>query len=364
MDKKTFEFDGRIYINGGDIKVGFNENNEIVYDQKTLDEAVLNLPDPGEIKVVKPECFKMPKEFIYYHQHPGAGDKAENLEVKGVCLKGQKSNTEREGGIRRDQMQLDYAFNSRYGSMGSGNTLFRALTTSLSKNLERADVDSWIITAESCKKAIKEVLHYDLVDGYDNIPKEVIIGALRPYVWLDDRTDAIPENGYHILEFLEFLKGLFDIQQLREMDPIERKMLLNVRTGDPRQDSRMEFPYPGTLTSDCKVVLGKRKVELDPSWAERFQEFYPEGNDQGTPASRVAIVGHGGIGRNALKQHLTNVAVSVLSDMHISYPFADVAEIEEGKPQTVKGNGRQVIIDNGNGKSWPAAKTRKGHRRA
>ncbi|EBY9763974.1 hypothetical protein D5W64_12745 [Salmonella enterica subsp. enterica serovar Saintpaul] len=358
MDKKTFEFDGRIYINGGDIKVSFNENNEIVYDQKTLDEAVLNLPDPGEIKVVKPECLKMPKEFCYYHQHPGAKDKAENLEVKGVCLKGQKSNSEREGGLRRDQMQLDYAFNSRYGSMGSGNTLYRELTKSLFDNLVKADQDSWIITEATCKAAVKEIFDIELENGYDKIPKAVVIGAMRPYVWLDDRTAAIPEDGYSVMEFVEFLKGMLDVDQLREMDPVERKAMLNYRSGSYGAWGEAKYLYPNSLTSECRVQ-GK-KILIDP----KLMELYPEENIKGVEASRVAIIGGGRpIGLDVMKRHLTNVAVGVLSDMHISYPFADVAEIEEDRPQTVKGNGRQVIIDNGNGKSWPAAKTRKGHRR-
>lgn len=352
MDKKTFELDGRVYVNGGEMKVG--SDGVVVYTQQILDEAVSKLTPPGEIK----------SGFDIINKAMENGISTINPEIKGVHLRGRKPIEEMEGGFTRQQMQLDYAFNSRYGSMGSGNTLFQALTTSLSKNLERADVDSWIITAESCKKAVKEILDYDLVDGYDNIPKEVIIGALRPYVWLDNRTDVIPEKGYNAMEFLEFLKGMFDIEQLREMDPIERKGLLNSRVGAMCDKPGMKRTGSNALTSECRL-LADQTPSLRPDWFEEFQKHYPEGINKGSPVSRVAIIGgnHIGIGQNTLKQHLTNVAVGVLSDMHISYPFGDIAEVEEDKPQTVKGNGRQLIVDNGNGKSWPAAKGRKGHRK-
>ena len=271
-----------------------------------------------------------------------------------------------EGGFTRDQVQMDFAFNSKYGSMGSGNVLYRELTKSLFDNLVRADQDSWIITEGTCKAAVKEIFDIELENGYDKIPKAVVIGAMRPYVWLDDRTDVIPEDGYSVMEFVEFLKGMFDLDQLREMDPVERKGMLNHRTGCYGAfGSQIEskYLYPNTLTSECRVQ-GK-KILVDPKWMEQYKELYPEGNDKGVEASRVAIIGGGRpIGMDVLKRHLTNVAVGVLSDIHISYPFADVAEIEEDRPQTVKGNGRQQIVDNGNGKCWPAARTRKGHRRA
>lgn len=270
-----------------------------------------------------------------------------------------------EGGYTRDQVQMDFAFNSKHGSMGSGNTLYRELTKSLFDNLVRADQDSWIITEATCKAAVKEIFDIELENGYDKIPKAVVIGAMRPYVWLDDRTNVIPEDGYSVMEFVEFLKGMLDLDQLREMDPVERKAMLNHRTGCYGAfGSQIEskYLYPNTLTSECRVQ-GK-KILVDPKWMEQYKELYPEENIKGVEASRVAIIGSGrAIGMDVMKRHLTNVAVGVLSDMHISYPFADVAEIEEDRPQTVKGNGRQQIVDNGNGKCWPAARTRKGHRR-
>lgn len=285
-----------------------------------------------------------------------------------------------EGGFTRDQVQMDYAFNSKYGSMGSGNTLYRELTKSLFDNLVKADQDSWIITEATCKAAVKEIFDIELENGYDKIPKAVVIGAMRPYVWLDDRTNVIPEDGYSVMEFVEFLKGMFDLDQLREMDPVERKGMLNHRSGSYGAWGEAKYLYPNTLTSECRVQ-GK-KILIDPKWMEQYKELYPEENIKGVEAGRVAIIGGGvpigAIGRAAIGNHLTerNSALHgamqkrilghvgvMLSDMHISYPFADVAEIEGDRPQTVKGNGRQLIVDNGNGKCWPAARTRKGHRR-
>lgn len=291
-----------------------------------------------------------------------------------------------EGGFTRDQVQMDYAFNSKYGSMGSGNTLYRELTKSLFDNLVKADQDSWIITEATCKAAVKEIFDIELENGYDKIPKAVVIGAMRPYVWLDDRTAAIPEDGYSVMEFVEFLKGMFDLDQLHEMDPVERKGMLNHRSGSYGAWGEAKYLYPNTLTSECRVQ-GK-KILVDPKWMEQYGMFYPEDNIKGVETGRISIIAHDPVGTvehvsigdrpmgrvavigggrpsgiNVMKRHLTNVAVGLLSDMHISYPFADVAEIEEDRPQTVKGNGRQEIINNGNGKCWPAARTRKGHRR-
>lgn len=311
-----------------------------------------------------------------------------------------------EGGYTRDQVQMDFAFNSKYGSMGSGNVLYRELTKSLFANLEQCDNDSWMITGVACKATVKEIFDIELENGYDKIPKAVVIGAMRPYVWLDDRTNAIPEDGYSIMEFVEFLKGMLDIDQLREMDPVERKAMLNHRCGSYGAFSEIEakYLYPNTLTSECRVQ-GK-KILAGPDWMKQYKELYPEENIKGAEAKRVSIVAHdpvgtvphvpvgdrpinrvaiigggvpiGAIGRAAIGNHLSernsalhgamqkrilNHTGMILSDIHISYPFADVAEVEEDRPQTVKGNGRQLIIDNGNGKSWPAARTRKGHRR-
>lgn len=123
--------------------------------------------------------------------------------------------------------------------------------------------------------------------------------------------------------------------------------------------------YPTSLTTESLRVAPK-KILVDPKWMEQYGMLYPEGNDKGTPLTRVAVIGSGNldrIGRGCMTRHLTNVAIGVLSDIHISYPFATEMEPDD-RPETVKGNGRQEIINNGNGKCWPAARTRKGHRRA
>lgn len=51
------------------------------------------------------------------------------------------------------------------------------------------------------------------------------------------------------------------------------------------------------------------------------------------------------------------------NDIHYNPGFiAKCEQFEDDRPMTVRGNGRQKLVDNGKGKMWPEARTRKGRK--
>lgn len=83
--------------------------------------------------------------------------------------------------------------------------------------------------------------------------------------------------------------------------------------------------------------------------------------------TKVAIIGPGPYGRSNWKELLGELkGVSIAShpnDIHWNNNFlAECVKFEDDAPMTVRGNSRQKLVDNGKGKSWPEARTRKGRK--
>lgn len=98
--------------------------------------------------------------------------------------------------------------------------------------------------------------------------------------------------------------------------------------------------------SDFEFHVSKTRGE---DWGKMVKEFelHPRQND----------IHH----KTQTKPRLASTGMALCSDME-GWGVQYRAEQPEDLPETVKGNGRQVIIDNGKHK-WPAPKQRKGHRK-
>ncbi|UQT02777.1 hypothetical protein SUREIYA_01820 [Serratia phage vB_SmaM-Sureiya] len=83
--------------------------------------------------------------------------------------------------------------------------------------------------------------------------------------------------------------------------------------------------------------------------------------------TKIALIGPGPYGRPNWKELLAELKgvniVSHPSDIHWNNNFlAGCVQFEDDRPMTVRGNSRQKLVDNGKGKSWPEARTRKGRK--
>ena len=98
------------------------------------------------------------------------------------------------------------------------------------------------------------------------------------------------------------------------------------------------------------ILEGTKDIPLDQLFAGGIHQ----GNHFGTPASR----GHQVTGKT-----LFAASTGMALNTSVSYGVS-LRSFEEREPNqpTVRTNGRQKIIDNGK-RQWPAAKTRKGHRK-
>lgn len=82
--------------------------------------------------------------------------------------------------------------------------------------------------------------------------------------------------------------------------------------------------------------------------------------------TKVAIIG-GGIGYAHISKKLAALnglqITGYKKEMMFNSAFIEgVHQFEDDRPMTVRGNGRQKLVDNGKGKSWPEARTRKGRK--
>lgn len=82
--------------------------------------------------------------------------------------------------------------------------------------------------------------------------------------------------------------------------------------------------------------------------------------------TKVAIIG-GGIGYAHISKKLAALnglqITGYKKEMMFNSAFIEgVHQFEDDRPVTVRGNGRQKLVDNGKGKSWPEARTRKGRK--
>lgn len=83
-----------------------------------------------------------------------------------------------------------------------------------------------------------------------------------------------------------------------------------------------------------------------PNWKELLEEL----NGGGHSSNKL-------IGLNGLQ------ITGYKKEMMLNSAFIEgIHQFEDDRPMTVRGNGRQKLVDNGKGKSWPEARTRKGRK--
>lgn len=82
--------------------------------------------------------------------------------------------------------------------------------------------------------------------------------------------------------------------------------------------------------------------------------------------TKICLVGGHPIRSNCWKEMLAEIkGVGIVSHNDIRYnpgSIVNCEQFEDDRPLTVRGNGRQKLIDNGKGKMWPEARTRKGRK--
>lgn len=83
--------------------------------------------------------------------------------------------------------------------------------------------------------------------------------------------------------------------------------------------------------------------------------------------TRISLMGGQPIKSGCWKEMLAEIKGVAISQFPkgLGYPaglHSGYVELDDDRPLTVRGNGRQKLVDNGKGKMWPEARTRKGRK--
>lgn len=174
--------------------------------------------------------------------------------------------------------------------------------------------------------------------------------------------DMFPEIEYSPIDRAQYMtdEWMHDLQMQKKIDVYVNDIILHPRHYRyNKNNGEVIFMDHRILSKGTKVKTTVHKTESDfefqvskdrlPDWGKMMKEFNFT-MPQGQPS-----------GKTQTKPRLASTGMALYSDME-GWGAQYRAEQPEDLPETVKGNGRQVIIDNGKHK-WPAPKQRKGHRK-
>lgn len=237
-----------------------------------------------------------------------------------------------------------YTFNSLYGSMGSGMRIGVDFKEALGKLATQVDYDSYIITNEHLEEVCEKFFKCKPDPKTGKLSKEQVIGICRPWLYLSENTQAIPEDGYTVLELSSFID---------RSTGSDTEAHLSMENEFVFKHGQFEYTKGDELAAKHRKLYKTTDRRISNYMGNPLRVILDSIPDHPMMNKDLIIMG------TDLHMRSLNVP-TMFTDME-GWGIKYRDELED-QPVTVRGNSRQKVIDNGKGVTWPEAKRRKGHR--